>query len=139
MINKGESEIHGCKVNVTWIKKEICTITKSTVRFREIKPRGDQAEWTEYNVSPTTSYLLYLGCDKEYEIAVSSWFELEKFKATGQSLVNSKPALQVRHYLMYTVCPIADRDLVLTKTISIRANISGYLLAKRTPLSAPPT
>ena len=74
MINKGESEIHGCKVNVTWSKKEICTITKSTVRFRETKPRGDQAGWTEYNVSSTISYLLYLGCDKEYEIAVSSWF-----------------------------------------------------------------
>ena len=30
---------------------------------------------------------------------------LEKFKATGQSLGNLKPSLQVRHYLMYTVCP----------------------------------
>ena len=39
---------------------------------------------------------------------------LRKFKATGQSLGNLKPALQVRHYLMYTVCPIAGsyRDLV---------------------------
>ena len=34
---------------------------------------------------------------------------LEKFKASGQSLGNLKPPLQVRRYLMYTVCPIADR------------------------------
>ena len=74
VINKEESEIHGCKVNVTWSRKEICTITKTTVRFREIKPQGDEAEWTEYNVSSTTYYLLYLECDKRYEIAVSSWF-----------------------------------------------------------------
>ena len=31
---------------------------------------------------------------------------------TGQSLGNLKPPLPVCHYLMYTVCPIADRDLV---------------------------
>ena len=37
---------------------------------------------------------------------------LGTFKATGQSLGSLKPALQVRNYLMYTVCPIADRDLV---------------------------
>ena len=74
VINKEESEIHGCKVNVTWSRKELCTITKTTVRFREIKPQGDEAEWTEYNVSSTTYYLLYLECDKRYEIAVSSWF-----------------------------------------------------------------
>ena len=75
IIIKEESEIHGCKVNVTWRRKELCTITKSTVRFREIKPRGDEAEWTEYNVSSTTTYLLCLECGKRYEIAVSSWFE----------------------------------------------------------------
>ena len=74
VLNKEESEIHGCKVNVTWSRKELCTITKTTVRFREIKPQGDEAEWTEYNVSSTTYYLLYLECDKRYEIAVSSWF-----------------------------------------------------------------
>ena len=74
VINKEESEIHGCKVNVTWSRKELCTITKITVRFREIKPQVDEAEWAEYNVSSTTSYLLYLECDKRYEIAVSSWF-----------------------------------------------------------------
>ena len=74
VLNKEESEIHGCKVNVTWSRKELCTITKITVRFREIKPQVDEAEWTEYNVSSTTSYLLYLECDKRYEIAVSSWF-----------------------------------------------------------------
>ena len=74
MINKGESEIHGCKVNVRWSRKELCTITKVTVRFRKIKPQGDHAEWTEYNVTSTTSYLLHLECDKGYEIAVSSWF-----------------------------------------------------------------
>ena len=74
VLNKEESEIHGCKVNVTWSRKELCTITKITVRFREIKPQVDEAEWTEYNVSSTTSYLLYLECNKRYEIAVSSWF-----------------------------------------------------------------
>ena len=74
MINNKESEIHGCKVNVTWSRKEICTITKSSVRFREIKPLGTEAEWTEYRVPSTTFHLLSLECDKEYEIGVSSWF-----------------------------------------------------------------
>ena len=74
MINKEESEIQGCKVNVTWSRKEICTITKSTVRFREIKPPGIEAKWTEYKVPSTTFYLLSLECDKGYEIGVCSWF-----------------------------------------------------------------
>ena len=38
---------------------------------------------------------------------------LEKFKASGQSLGNLKLPLLVRRYLMYTVCSIADRGLVL--------------------------
>ena len=63
MINNEESEIHGCKVNVTWSSKEICTITRSSVRFREIKPLGIDA-----------FYLLSLKCDKGYEIGASSWF-----------------------------------------------------------------
>ena len=74
MITNEESEIHGCKLNVTWSIKEICTITKSTVRFKEIKPLGDEAEWRELKVPATTSHLLYLECDKGYEIEVSSWF-----------------------------------------------------------------
>ena len=74
MINSEESEIHGCKVNVTWSRKEICTITKSTLRVREIKPLGFEAEWTEYKVPSITFRLLFLGCDKRYEIGVSSWF-----------------------------------------------------------------
>ena len=74
MINNEESEIHGCKVNVTWSRKEVCAITKSSVRFREIKPLGIEAEWTEYRVPSTTFHLLSLECDKGYEICVSSWF-----------------------------------------------------------------
>ena len=74
MINNEELEIHGCKVNVTWSRKEICTITKSSVRFREIKPPGIEAEWTEYKVPSTTFLLLSLECDERYEIGVSSWF-----------------------------------------------------------------
>ena len=74
MINKEESEIHGCKVNVTWSRKEICTITKTTVRFREIKALSDEAKWTEHKVPSTTFHLLSLECDKGYEIGVSSWF-----------------------------------------------------------------
>ena len=74
MINNKESEIHGCKVNVTWSRKEICTITKSTVRYREIKPLGNEAEWEELTVPATTFRLLHLECDKGYEIGVSSWF-----------------------------------------------------------------
>ena len=72
---------------------------------------------------------------------------LRRFKATGQSLGNLKPALQVRHYLMYTVCPIAGsyRDLVfdmklfLVRQTSARAHErSGHpFLGKRIPLSAP--
>ena len=74
VINNEESEIHGCKVNVTWSRKEICTITKSTVRYREIKPLGNEAEWGELTVPATTFRLLHLECDKGYEIGVSSWF-----------------------------------------------------------------
>ena len=74
MINNEESEIHGCKVNVTWSRKEICTITKSSVRFREIKTLSIEAEWTEYIVPSTNFHLLSLECDKGYEIGVSSWF-----------------------------------------------------------------
>ena len=74
MINKEESEIHGCKVNVTWSRKEICTITQTSVRFREIKPLGNEAVWTELRFSATTFHLLSLECDKGYEIGVSSWF-----------------------------------------------------------------
>ena len=74
VINNEESEIHGCKVNVTWSRKEICNITETTVRFREIKPLGNKAEWGELTVPATTFHLLPLECDKEYEIGVSSWF-----------------------------------------------------------------
>ena len=74
MINNKESEIHGCKVNVTWSRKEICTITKSNVRFREIKPLGNEAAWMELKVPSTTFHLLSLECDKWYEIGVSSSF-----------------------------------------------------------------
>ena len=74
MINNEESEIHGCKVNVTWSRKELCTITESTVRYREIKPQGYEALWIEHKVPSTTSHLLYLERGKGYEIAVSSWF-----------------------------------------------------------------
>ena len=52
----------------------MCTITKSTVRYREIKPLGDEAQWAELTVPATTFHLLPLECDKEYEIGVSSWF-----------------------------------------------------------------
>ena len=74
MINNKESEIHGCKVNVTWSRKEICTITETTVRYREVKPLGIEAKWTEYKIPSTTFHLLSLECDKGYEIGVSSWF-----------------------------------------------------------------
>ena len=74
VINNEESEIHGCKVNVTWSGKEICTITKTTGRFREIKPPGIETEWIEYKVPSTTFHFLSLECDKGYEICVSSWF-----------------------------------------------------------------
>ena len=75
MINNKESEIHGCKVNVTWSRKEICTITQTSVRYREIKPLGDEVKWRELKVPATTYHLLSLECDKGYEIGVSSWFE----------------------------------------------------------------
>ena len=74
VITNEESEIHGCKVNVTWSRKEICTITETTVRYREIKPLVIEAKWTEYKVPSTTFHLLSLECDKGYEIGVSSWF-----------------------------------------------------------------
>ena len=108
MINNKESEIHGCKVNVTWSRKEICTITKSTVRYREIKPLGNEAEWEELTVPATTFRLLPLVCNKGYEIGVSSWFgEVQSdWSVSWKFKTHSEGAT-----LPY-VCPIADRDLV---------------------------
>ena len=76
MIDNEESEIHGCKVNVTWSRnfKEICTITETTVRFREIKPLAIEAKWRELKVLATTFHLLSLECNKGCEIGVSSSF-----------------------------------------------------------------
>ena len=90
---------------------------------------------------PLISYIWNATRDMKFQYLLG----LEKFKATGQSLGNLKPSLQVRHYLMYTVCPIADRNLVfdmklyLVRQTSARAHKrSGHLfLGKRTPLSAP--
>ena len=48
---------------------------------------------------------------------------LEKFKASGQSLGNLKLPLQVRRYVMYTVCSIADRGLVLVLNYNSAANL----------------
>ena len=70
---------------------------------------------------------------------------LGTFKASGQSRGSLKPALQVPKYLMYTVCPIADRDLVfdmklyLVRQISARIHKRGghLFVGERTPLSAP--
>ena len=70
---------------------------------------------------------------------------LEKFKASGQSLGNLKLPLQVRRYLMYTVCPIADRGLVLILNYiqcskSLPGSISGAVTSLQGsghPLSAP--
>ena len=108
MINNKESEIHDCKVNLTWSRKEICTITKSTVRYREIKPLGNEAEWSELTVPATTFRLLPLECDKGYEIGVSSWFgEVQSdWSVSWKFKTHSEGAT-----LPY-VCPIADRVLV---------------------------
>ena len=108
MINNKESEIHGCKVNVTCSRKEICTITKSTVRYREIKPLGNEAVWAEFKFSATTFHLLSLECDKGYEIGVSSWC------GEGQSdwSVSWKFKTHSEGATLPYVCPIADRDLV---------------------------
>ena len=108
VINKEESEIHGCKVNLTWSRKEICTITKTTVRFREINTLGDEAEWKELKVPSTTFHLLSLECDKRYEIGVSSWFgEVQSdWSVSWKFKTHSEGAT-----LPY-LCPIADRDLV---------------------------
>ena len=90
---------------------------------------------------PLISYIWNAARDMKLQYLLG----LGKFKATGQSLGNLKPALQVRHYLTYTVCPIADRNLVfgmklyLVRQTSAQAHKrSGHLfLGKRTPLSAP--
>ena len=55
-----------------------------------------------------TSYIWNAARDMKLQYLLG----LEKFKASGQSLGNLKPPLQVRRYLMYTVCLIADRGLV---------------------------
>ena len=69
-------EKKGCSVSLTWSSKDVCTITKSTIRYKEIKSQGDLDEWIEININkPTNNFPdLKLDCDKEYEIAVSSWF-----------------------------------------------------------------
>ena len=88
-----------------------------------------------------TSYIWNAARDMKLQYLLG----LGKFKATGQSLGNLKPTLQVRHYLMYAVCPIAGRDFVfdmklyLVRQTSARAHErSGDLFSgKRIPLSAP--
>ena len=108
MINNKELEIHGCKVNVTWSRKEICTITETSVRYREIKPLGDEAKWTEIKFSATTFYLLPLECDKGYEIGVSSWFG----EVQSDWSVSWKFKTRSEGATLPYVCPIADRNLV---------------------------
>ena len=110
MINKEESEIHGCKVNVTWSIKEICTITKTSVRFREIQLLGIEGGWTQYNVPSTNFRLLSLECDKGYEIGVSSWFG----EVQSDWSVSWKFQTRSEGATLPYVCPISDRDLVLT-------------------------
>ena len=110
VINNKESEIHGCKVNVTWSRKGICTITKSSVRFREREPLAIEAEWKEYKVPSTTFHLLSLECDKGYEIGVSSWFG----EVQSNWSVSWKLKTQSAGATLPYVCPIADKDLVLT-------------------------
>ena len=110
MINNKESEIHGCEVNVTWSIKEICTITKTTVRFREIQLLGIEAGWTEHKVPSTTFHLLSLECDKGYEIGVSSWFGEVQSDWSVSWKFQTRSAGATLPY----VCPISDSDLVLT-------------------------
>ena len=109
MINNNESEIHGCKVNVTWSIKEICTITKTTVRFREMQLIGNEGGWTQYDVFSTTFRLLPLECDKGYEIGVSSWFGEVQSDWSVSWKFQTRSAGATLPY----VCPICDSDLVL--------------------------
>ena len=108
MINNKESKIRGCKVNVTWSRKEICTITKSSVRYREIKPQGDEAEWGELTIPAATFHLLPLECDKRYEIGVSSRFgEVQSDWSVSWKFKTHSAGATLPY-----VCPITDRDLV---------------------------
>ena len=66
-------------MNLTWSSlKDICTIERATIRFREIKSQGSEEYWSKLPVTmsnPANNYhTVKLDCDKEYEIAVSSWF-----------------------------------------------------------------
>ena len=99
MINNKESEIHGCKVNVTWSRKEICTITKSSVRFREIKPLGIEAEWTEYRVPSTAFHLLSL--EKKSSSSKSDTWPLSIFMSTSfVTFNNADSGLQLREEII---------------------------------------
>ena len=110
MINNKPSEIHGCEVNVTWSIKEICTITKTSVRFREIQLLGIEGGWTQYNVLSTTFCLLSLECDKGYEIGVSSWFgEVQSDWSVSWKFQTHSAGATLPY-----VYPISDSDLVLT-------------------------
>ena len=62
VIDNEESEINGCKVNVTWSRN-----------FKET-PLGIEAKWRELKVLATTFHLLSLEYNKGYEIGVSSSF-----------------------------------------------------------------
>ena len=110
MINNKESEIHGCEVNVTWSRKEIYTITKTSVRFRQIQLLGIEGGWTQYNVPSTTFRLLSLECDKGYEIGVSSWFGEVQSDWSVSWKFQTRSAGATLPY----VCPISDSDWVLT-------------------------
>ena len=93
----------------------MCTITETTVRFREIKPLGIETEWTESPVYSTTFGFLLLECDKEYEIGVSSWFGKVQSDWSVSWKVKTR---STGARLLYVCLMIADRFWYSHQTIS---------------------
>ena len=68
--------MYGCDVNLTWsppVDTE-CPLTMYTIYYREIQSEENNTEWLQISVTQldTTSYVIPLQCDTEYEIAMTA-------------------------------------------------------------------
>ena len=74
----------------------MCATTKNTIRFRVINPQGYRAERrVQEHTSAKLYHLLTLGCDKIYQIEVSSWIgELQSDWSTPWQVQTNSPKIK---------------------------------------------
>ncbi|XP_073247189.1 uncharacterized protein [Porites lutea] len=123
VINKKESKINGCTVNLTW-SRDVCATTKNTIRFRVINPQGYRAERrVQEHTSAKLYHLLTLDCDKIYQIEVSSWIgELQSDWSTPWQVQTNSPKIKQETQDVYS-----NDDA--TKTLGIVLGITVTLAA----------